>query len=131
MINTTKVKKQFMMEQDYDYQGDSLLFNITEDYKYRKSVRVNDNIIIDFDENDVPVALELLNASKIFHVKKSSLTHPVGIDMRIAVGEDLIRLEAKFRISIHQKPTPLSLNKEVTNDKGLSTCEAHFAEAVI
>ncbi len=70
MIKNTK---HFMMDQDYDYQSDSLLLHITEDYEYKKSVRLEEDIILDFDKNDVPVALELLNASKTLHVKKSSL----------------------------------------------------------
>jgi uncharacterized protein YuzE len=123
-------KRQFTVEQDYDFLGDSLLFNITEKYSYQKSVQFNDNIIIDFDENDVPVALELLNASKLLHVNKYSLTHPLGIDMCIEVGPESIRLEAKFSILIHQKPTPLSLHEQIANDVNLKSSEAHFARAI-
>ena len=129
MTDNKNVKKQFTVEQDYDFQGDSLLFNITQKYRYQKSVQIKDNIIIDFDENDVPVALELLNASKLLHVNKSSLTYPMGIDMFIEVGQEMIKLQAKFLISIHQKQTPMSLNEQTSNDINLRVTESHFATA--
>jgi uncharacterized protein YuzE len=124
-----KINKFFEMEQDYDYVGDSLLFNITEEYNYKRSLRLTDNIIIDFDEKDVPVALELLNASKVLHTKKSFLTHPVGIEMFIGIGEETVTLNAKFTISIHHKKTPSVLNEQIANDINLSACEAHFGQA--
>ncbi|KAF5049923.1 DUF2283 domain-containing protein [Methanobacterium subterraneum] len=46
------LEKQFLMEQDYDYQADSLLLYIKKDYNYKRSVRLDDDIILDFDEND-------------------------------------------------------------------------------
>jgi hypothetical protein len=49
--------------------------------------------------------------------------------MCIAVGKELIKLEAKFLISVHQKKTPMSLHKEIANNINLKTSEAHFAKA--
>lgn len=122
-------KKQFTMKQDYDYLTDSLFLYSDEEYRYKKSVRITDDLILDFDQDDVPVALELLNASKILHVKKSSLNEPVGLDMQIRVGEDTIKLEGIFLISIHKNEIPKSLNKETPNRANLTASGAHFATA--
>lgn len=122
-------KKQFTMKQDYDYLTDSLFLYSDEEYRYKKSVRITDDLILDFDQDDVPVALELLNASKILHVKKSSLNEPVGLDMQIRVGEDTIKLEGIFLISIHKNEIPKSLNKETPNRTNLTASGAHFATA--
>ncbi|MDO8869529.1 MAG: DUF2283 domain-containing protein [Methanobacteriaceae archaeon] len=126
MIKNTK---HFMMDQDYDYQSDSLLLHITEDYEYKKSVRLEEDIILDFDKNDVPVALELLNASKTLHVKKSSLIQPVSLKMNIGVAEDTIKLDATLSFLIHQKQIPKSLNWQTSNDVNLTANEASFATA--
>jgi uncharacterized protein YuzE len=118
------------MKQDYDFIADSLLFYINEDYKYKRSIRFNEDIILDFNDKDVPVALELLNASKTFNVKKHFLKQPVGIKMDIFVGEDVIKLIAKFPISIHQKEIPTKpLVEEKANTINLIANEAHFDSA--
>lgn len=117
------------MDQDYDYQSDSLILHITEDYEYKKSVRLEEDIILDFDKNDVPVALELLNASKTLNVKKSSLIQPVSLKMNIGVAEDIIKLDATFSFLIHQKKIPKSLNWQTCNDVNLTANEASFATA--
>lgn len=127
MLDKSKITKQFNMEQDYDYIADSLLFYINEDYKYKRSVRLTDDVILDFDEKDVPVALELLNASKIFNVNKSSLLQPVGLDMNIFVGEDRIKIDAKFFVLIHKKSISKPLVEETANNFNLIANEVHFA----
>jgi hypothetical protein len=129
MLDKRKITKQFNMEQDYDYIADSLLFYINEDYKYKRSVRLTDDVILDFDEKDVPVALELLNASKIFSVNKSSLLQPVGLDMNIFVGEDRIKIDAKVLVLIHKKPISKPLVEETANNFNLIANEVHFARA--
>ncbi len=131
MINKQKFKRSFEMEQDYDYRGDSLFLYVGEDYNHKKSIRFTDDIILDFDDNDVPVALELLNASKILNVEKSALKQPMGLDIHIYVGEDVIKLEANFLVSIHKKQVQLPLVEEIANKTNLVTNEAHFARATV
>ncbi len=129
LIKTKDTTNQFTMDQDYDYAADSLLLYITEDYEYQKSLRLADDIILDFDKNDVPVALELLNASKTLKVNKSSLLQPIDINMHICVGKEKIRLDASFSVFVHQKPIPKDLNWQVSNDINLAETEAQFATA--
>lgn len=130
MINKQKIRT-FTMEQDYDYQGDSLLLFVDQNYKHKKSVRLTDDVILDFNDKDVPVALELLNASKILNVKKAALTLPIGLDMHIYVACDCIKLEAEILVTIHEKQVQLPLIKETANTANLMANEAHFARAKI
>ncbi len=127
MKNKRKTSKEFTMEQDYDYQGDSLLLYINKDYKYKRSIRLADDIILDFNDEDVTVALELLNASKILDVEKSFLTRQVGLDMHICVGKDRIKLEAEILVLIHEEEIPKPLVEETANNANLAANEAHFA----
>ncbi|PKL66748.1 MAG: hypothetical protein CVV28_10040 [Methanobacteriales archaeon HGW-Methanobacteriales-1] len=90
---------------------------------------MEEDIILDFDKNDVPVALELLNASKTLCVKKSSLIQPVSLKMNIGIAEDIIKLDATFSFLIHQKQIPKSLNWQTSNDVNLAANEASFATA--
>lgn len=129
MINKQKITKRFTMEQDYDYRGDSLLLYVDEEYTHKKSIRLTPDVILDFDDNDVPVALELLNASKILGVKKSALTRPIGLNMHICVGEEVIKLEAEIFVSIHEKQIQLPLVEEIANNANLIANETYFARA--
>jgi len=98
-----------------------------------RSVRLDDDIILDFDENDAPVALavalELLNASRHLQVSKSSLIQPIGLDINIGIGERIIKLEAHFSVSVHQNDIPRSLNSQIANKTNLFSNEVHFATA--
>lgn len=58
-------KKSFKTNHDYDVENDSLFIYITDDYVYDKSLRLDKDVILDFDENKVPVALELLHVQVI------------------------------------------------------------------
>ena len=129
MKDKMELTKQFTMEQDYDYVGDSLFLYVGDDYQYKRSIRLTDDVILDFDDKDVPVALELLNASKLLHVKKSSLKEPVGLDMNICVGEDRIRLEAQIFVLIHKKEISKPLVEEIANKANLAATQVHFAIA--
>jgi uncharacterized protein YuzE len=46
-------KKSFKTNHDYDVENDSLFIYITEDYIYDKSLRLDKDVILDFDENKV------------------------------------------------------------------------------
>jgi uncharacterized protein YuzE len=94
-----------------------------------RSVRLDDDIILDFDENDAPVALGLLNASRHLQVSKSSLIQPIGLDINIGIGERIIKLEAHFSVSVHQNDIPRSLNSQIANKTNLFSNEVHFATA--
>ncbi len=129
LIKSKDLTNQFTMDQDYDYAADSLLLYITEDYEYQKSLRLDDDIILDFDKNDVPVALELLNASKTLRVNKSSLLQPIAINMQVCIGKEKIRLDASFSVFVHQKLIPKDLNWQVSNDINLTETKSQFATA--
>lgn len=107
---------------------DSLLLYIKR-ITTTRSVRLDDDIILDFDENDAPVALGLLNASRHLQVSKSSLIQPIGLDINIGIGERIIKLEAHFSVSVHQNDIPRSLNSQIANKTNLFSNEVHFATA--
>ncbi len=58
--------KMDSMVSDYDYQSDILYLHKELGYQYKESVEMGDNIILDLDIKDIPVAVEILDASKVF-----------------------------------------------------------------
>lgn len=53
-------------------------------------------VILDIDENYTPVAVEILDASKVLDISKNSLKKDFNVTMNISVGEDLIVIQAQF-----------------------------------
>lgn len=129
MVSKENVRKTFLMDQDYDAQNDTLFWYIADDYDYKKSIRMNKDVILDMDQKNVPVALEILHASKVFNVNKFSLTQPVGIDMQIKVEKDVITLEATFLVQIRQKAELKPVRAHAANRLNLPVQDLHFATA--
>lgn len=71
----------------YDDSSDTFGVKATHDFQYDKTVEMDDGILLDFDENNVPVSLEILDASKRFNLSKESLRNVVFIKMDVFVDE--------------------------------------------
>jgi uncharacterized protein YuzE len=122
---------QFKLIKEYDTRSDTLYLRIINEYKYKESIEIKDNIILDFDEDNVPVALEILDAHKFFGVEKYSLKQPVGINMNIEVGEEKIHIKASFTFILHQKEFKKPVEVDTVNDIELPATVTNFATAAI
>jgi uncharacterized protein YuzE len=121
-------EQSFKMVNEYDTPSDILYLRIVDPYKYQESIELADNIILDFDVNNVPVALEILDASKFFHVKPYALRN-FGLDMNIQIKEDEISLNAKFMFLIHHKREEVPVSVGTINDIELPTMQTNYAVA--
>ena len=52
----------------YDYSSDVLGVKVKNDFIYHETVELEDCVLLDFDKNDVPVSLEIMDASKRFNI---------------------------------------------------------------
>jgi uncharacterized protein YuzE len=125
------MKNQFQLKKDYDFQSDVLYLRIVDDYQYRESIEIGNSLILDFDENYVPVAVEILDASRVLNVSKYSLREDFGLKMEISVGEDLVIIHAQFVLSVHQKEIPVEKDFKTLNDIHLPTQEVGLVMGVI
>lgn len=119
-------KDSFKMDKDYDVQNDVLYLHVIDDYEYKESLEIEGNIIVDFDRNYVPVALEILDASKFLNVSKFSLKNLIKWDMNIQVTEDSIKVKASFIVPVRQKEVEKPLLAEAMNDINLPIIQTHF-----
>lgn len=120
------MSKTFKLNKDYDVQNDVLYLRIKEDYKYKESIEIEDSIIIDFDVDYSPVALEILNASKTLDVSKFSLKNLIKWDMIIKITEDSIILDASFMVPVRQKQIEKPIVAKTVNDINLPRIQTHF-----
>lgn len=86
------------------------------------------NIKVVTDSQNIPVALEILDASKYFRVKPYALRN-FALDMNIHIQSDKITLKAKFIISTHHKKEEVPVNVGTINGIELPTMQTSYAVA--
>jgi uncharacterized protein YuzE len=122
--------KENNIEWEYDFDGYSIFINDIKDYKYKESIEITDDIILDIDENNEVVALEILDASKIFGIEKKFIRHLVKIEINIMSNEENIFIKAAFNFMIHQRSTSKELNEKIVNDINLPIHDTHLVSAL-
>lgn len=127
-----KSENSFDVEVRYEHHFDTLAIRVTHSYKYKESVELEEGIILDFDEENVPVALEILNASKILKVPKYSLNNPkqdMEINMQVMVNETTIILKALFEIRVHNNPQKYEVESFTSNNSQIPNLKAELVTA--
>ena len=97
----------------YDKDVDSLFIYLDEDYNYDESIELTPNIIMDFDVNSYPVAVEILSASILFKIDKESFDNIENIVVHIEIDEDIIKLTVILTIINNDD---LIINSKCIND---------------
>ena len=120
-------KDLFKIESMYDYDFDVLGIRVTHDYDYRTSIEMEEGIILDFDINNVPVALEILDASKVFKVPKSSLMNPYLIKMEVNINEKSIHLKTILELIIHHKKEDCPVESFTSNNTDIPSINRSLA----
>ena len=123
------VKADFEVDYKYDSKVDALFIHVKNDYEYDTSIELDNDIILDFDKKGVPVALELLNASRILKSPKYSLNVIRNIKMSIEVDEKSINLHLQMGVIIHNKNQTQSMDTFTSNDMGIPSIETELASA--
>ncbi|MCQ2978057.1 MAG: DUF2283 domain-containing protein [archaeon] len=87
----------------YDVNTDSLFVYVSDKYVYDESVELNANVIMDFDVDGIPRAIELLSASKLFKIDKSYFDNISMLKLDIFINEDIIKLNVNLAVKVHGK----------------------------
>jgi len=115
------------LEHKYDEESDAIFISVKKDYKYDTSIEINNDVILDFDKNGNPVALEILNTSNVLDVSKSSLENIKNIRIEVNIDEKSISLTACFDIYIDSHEEEVKVSPYTTNNIGLPNVETKLA----
>lgn len=88
--------KEYEAEYTYNYDLDVVNIEIKEEYVHKKSIDLAFGVFLDFDENYLPVNLEIVSASKILNIKKDCLINPDG-NVTITVGKEVVKVNVDFK----------------------------------
>lgn len=118
-------------EVDYKYDGevDALFIHVKKDFSYATSVELDDNVVLDFDTNSVPVVLEILHASKILNTTKFSLRNIQKIKMNVNVNDESISLKLDLNVLIHNRNQTQKVDTFTSNDIGIPSIQTELLTA--
>lgn len=119
------------IEFDYDRQNDSLFVYRNIDYEYNVSLELDENIILDFDKDGVPVAFEFLNATNLFNMKKTDFNNLVRLKIKIDINEDQITVSIQINVAIHNKQINHNINRVASNLQNIPMNSSEFESELV
>ena len=108
----------------YDYSSDVFGVKVKNDFIYHETVELEDGVLLDFDKNDVPVSLEIMNASKRFNIPKSSLNDLKFFNMTVVVDNKFITINVVIGVLIHNNENKQILESFTVNKYGIPNITA-------
>ena len=119
----------FELDYNYDSSCDVLVVKVKRDFTYAKTVEMDEGVLLDFDINNVPISLEILDASKIFKVPKCSLNNPSSFNMKVCVNEDSIKIDVRMRLLNEYHHENTKLDSLVNNYANIPSMETTLSSA--
>lgn len=107
----------------YDYSSDVFGVKVKNDFIYHETVELEDGVLLDFDKNNVPVSLEIMDASKRFNIPKSSLNDLKFFNMTV-VDNKFITINVVIGVLIHNNENKQILESFTVNKYGIPNITA-------
>lgn len=101
----------------YDMNSDILGIKVARDFQYDETVEMDDGLLLDFDVNNIPTALEMHDASKRLNVPPESLSNILFLRMNISVDVNSITINAIFGLLI----------KDIENEYPIHSITSNFS----
>ena len=89
------IKKQFKVNTDYDYSLDIYTITVDEEFEFGKSLEIDDGVILDFDNENIPISIEILDISKKLAIKKDDVKSS-RVSMRIICTPEILEVSIVF-----------------------------------
>ena len=119
----------FELDYNYDSSCDVLVVKVKRDFTYAKTVEMDEGVLLDFDINNLPISLEILDASKIFKVPKGSLNNPSSFNMNVCVNEDSIKIDVRMSLLNEYHHENTKLDSLVNNYANIPSMETTLSSA--
>lgn len=119
-------ENSFEVTYKYDLSSDILGIKVKRDFIYNETVEIKEGLLLDFDKDNVPVSLEIHDASKLFNIPKHSLKKPFLFNMDIAVNEKFITLIISVGFLIHNKENKQIIEEYTLNRYNIPNIETEL-----
>ena len=110
----------------YDKFSDILGIKVTREFQYDETVEMDDGLLLDFDVNNIPTALEMHDASKRLNVPPESLDNILFLKMNISVDVNSIAINAIFGLLIKNMENKCPIHSITSNFSHIPEIEAEL-----
>ncbi|MBQ2635915.1 MAG: DUF2283 domain-containing protein [Methanobrevibacter sp.] len=110
----------------YDGVSDILGIKVTRDFQYEETIEMDDGLLLDFDINNIPTALEMHDASKRLNVPPESLNNILFLKMNISVDANSIAINAIFGLLIKNIENEYPIHSITSNFSNIPEIEAEL-----
>lgn len=120
--------KTYQMKKIYDSKYDILVIKIENHYDFGKTIEMEEGVLLDFDKNNIPVSIEILDLSRLLNVDKKNLIN-VDAEMKIICNEDVLKVTLNFAYNLHNKNFNETLNFKIANNYNIPIMETELITA--
>ncbi len=120
------IKKQFKVNTDYDYSLDIYTITVDEEFEFGKSLEIDDGVILDFDNENIPISIEILDISKKLAIKKDDVRSS-NVSMRIICTPEILEVSIVFFYESHDQKFEKIIDSKLANTFNIPQIE--FATA--
>lgn len=111
---------------NYDIVSDILGIKVNRDFQYDETVEMDDGLLLDFDVDNIPTALEMHDASKRLSVPPESLNNILFLKMNISVDVNSITINAIFGLLIKNIENEYPIHSIASNFTHIPEIEAEL-----
>ena len=119
-------KNSYDVVYKYDNVYDVLGIKVNRDFQYGVTVEMDDGLLLDFDVDNVPEALEMHDASKRLNVSPESLDNIQFLKMNISVDANSITINAIFGLLIKNIENECQIHSITSNFTNIPEIEAEL-----
>lgn len=106
--------KKFEIDTDYDMQFDIYTITVKDDFKFGHSLELEEGIILDFDENNIPISIEILDISERLNINKNEI-NSANVQMKIISTEDILEITIDFYYIVHEQEFSQTFDSKIAN----------------
>ena len=108
------IRKEFKVTTEYEESLDIYTITVDEVFEFGKSLEVEDGVILDFDKNNIPISIEILDISKRLDIEKKEVASST-IDMKIVCTGELLEISIVFVYMVHDEKFEKTIDSKLIN----------------
>lgn len=108
------MKKELNVNQDYDSNLDIYTITVDEDFEFQKSLEIEEGVILDFDENNIPISIEILDISKRLSITKQDVASS-SISMKIKCTPEILEICIVFFYRVQDEEFEKTIDSKLAN----------------
>lgn len=108
------IKNEFNINTDYDCSLDIYTITVDEEFEFGKSLEIDDGVILDFDKENIPISIEILDISKRLDIKKQEVQSST-VSLKIVCTPEILEISIAFFYQIQDEKFEKTIDSKLAN----------------